>query len=45
MMSLYLGRLGYSVTTADTTDEAWAEVEAAPAEFAVRGAGRHHGRA
>jgi two-component system cell cycle sensor histidine kinase/response regulator CckA len=34
MMSLYLGRLGYSVTTADTTEKAWAEVEAAPGEFA-----------
>lgn len=34
MMSLYLSRLGYSVTTANTTEQAWAEVEAAPAEFA-----------
>jgi two-component system, cell cycle sensor histidine kinase and response regulator CckA len=34
MMSLYLGRLGYAVTTADTTDKAWAEAEAAPGQFA-----------
>ena len=34
MMSLYLGRLGYSVTTANTTEKAWAEIEAAPGEFA-----------
>ncbi|HWC98349.1 MAG TPA: response regulator [Candidatus Sulfopaludibacter sp.] len=34
MMSLFLGRLGYSVTTAQTTEKAWAEVEAAPGEFA-----------
>ena len=34
MMSLYLGRLGYSVTTANTTEGALAEVEAAPSEFA-----------
>src|SRR5271157_3325068 len=33
MMSVYLGRLGYSVTTANTTDEAWSEMEAAPADF------------
>ena len=35
MMSLYLGRLGYSVTTANTTEQAWSEMKAAPAEFAV----------
>jgi two-component system, cell cycle sensor histidine kinase and response regulator CckA len=35
MMSLYLGRLGYSVTTADTTEEALAAAQAAPGEFAV----------
>jgi two-component system cell cycle sensor histidine kinase/response regulator CckA len=35
MMSLYLGRLGYSVTTAATTDKAWAEVEAAPGGFDI----------
>ena len=34
MMSLYLGRLGYSVTTATTTEKAWAEVEASPGDFA-----------
>jgi DNA-binding NtrC family response regulator len=34
MMSLYLGRLGYSVTVAGTTEKAWAEAEAAPGEFA-----------
>jgi CheY-like chemotaxis protein len=35
MMSLYLGRLGYDVTTADATDEAWELVEADPASFVV----------
>lgn len=35
MMKVYLSRLGYSVTTAETTGQAWAEVMAAPAEFAV----------
>lgn len=35
MMSLYLARLGYSVTTAGTTEKAWAEVEAAPADFDI----------
>jgi len=35
MMSMYLGRRGYGVTTADSTDHAWSEVEAAPSEFAV----------
>lgn len=34
MMSLYLGRLGYSVATADTIEGALEKVEAAPAEFA-----------
>jgi CheY-like chemotaxis protein len=33
LMSVYLTRLGYAVTTADTTDLAWQAVEAAPAEF------------
>jgi CheY-like chemotaxis protein len=33
MMSLYLGRLGYSVTTADSTDQAWALVEADGSAF------------
>ena len=35
MMSTYLSRLGYAVTTSDSTDAAWREVEAAPAEFDV----------
>ena len=35
MMSVYLGRLGYAVITSDSTDQAWAQVEAAPSEFAV----------
>ena len=35
MLSLYLGRLGYSVTTAETTDAAWRLVEADPAAYAV----------
>ena len=35
MLSLYLGRLGYSVTAAETTDAAWSLVEADPAAFTV----------
>jgi CheY-like chemotaxis protein len=35
MLSLYLGRLGYPVTTAETTDAAWKLVEANPAAFTV----------
>jgi DNA-binding NtrC family response regulator len=35
MMSLYLGRLGYSVSTADGTDKAWSLVEADPSAFAA----------
>jgi DNA-binding NtrC family response regulator len=35
MMGLYLGRLGYSVMTANTTEKGWAEVEKAPEEIAV----------
>lgn len=35
MLSAYLGRLGYSVTTADTGDTAWKEVSAAPEQFAA----------
>ena len=35
MMSAYLGRLGYAVTAAGTTAKARAEMEAAPAGFAV----------
>ena len=33
MMSVYLGRLGYTVTTAEATDKAWALVEADPTAF------------
>lgn len=32
LVSSYLGRLGYSVTTANTTEKAWAEMEAALAD-------------
>ena len=35
MMSIYLGRLGYSVITAATTQQAWSEVEADPSAVAV----------
>ena len=35
MMGVYLGRLGYSVTLANTTEQAWAEVEAAPSGYAI----------
>jgi two-component system cell cycle sensor histidine kinase/response regulator CckA len=35
MMAVYLGRLGYSVTTAGTTEQAWTLVQEAPAEFGV----------
>ncbi len=35
MMSIYLGRLGFRVARADTTEAAWSELEAAPSEFAV----------
>jgi DNA-binding NtrC family response regulator len=35
MVGAYLGRLGYSVTTANTTDKAWAEMEASPESIAV----------
>ncbi len=35
MTGAYLGRLGYAVTTANTTSTAWAEMEAAPESFAV----------
>jgi len=35
MMSVYLARLGYAVATADTTDKAWAEAEAAEPGFSV----------
>jgi two-component system, cell cycle sensor histidine kinase and response regulator CckA len=33
MMSLYLGRLGYKVTTAGAPEEAWTLVEADPSSF------------
>jgi DNA-binding NtrC family response regulator len=33
MLSAYLSRMGYTVTTSNSTDAAWKEVEAAPAEF------------
>lgn len=35
MMSIYLGRLGYPIVTASTTEQAWKEVEPAPGEFSV----------
>ena len=35
MMGVYLGRLGYSVTLADSTEKAWAEVEEAPSGYDV----------
>jgi len=35
MMSVYLGRLGYSVTTVGSTDEAWTAMERAPMDFDV----------
>jgi two-component system cell cycle sensor histidine kinase/response regulator CckA len=35
MMSVYLDRLGYAVTALSSTDAAWREVEASPADFAV----------
>lgn len=35
MMSLYLDRLGYSVTAANSTDRAWSLVAAAPSDYAA----------
>jgi two-component system cell cycle sensor histidine kinase/response regulator CckA len=35
IMSLFLGRLGYSVTTADSTVTAWSLAEADPGSFAA----------
>jgi two-component system, cell cycle sensor histidine kinase and response regulator CckA len=35
IMSVYLGRLGYPVVTADNTDRAWALVEAEPSVYAA----------
>jgi two-component system, cell cycle sensor histidine kinase and response regulator CckA len=34
MMSVYVRRLGYDVTTAIATEQAWSEFEAAPSSFA-----------
>ena len=36
LVSSYLGRLGYSVTVANTTEKAWAEMEAAIADESQR---------
>ena len=35
MMGVYLGRLGYSVTLANSTEQGWTEVEAAPSGYAI----------
>jgi DNA-binding NtrC family response regulator len=35
MLDVYLRRLGYAVVTAGSTEQAWAEVEAAPHAFAL----------
>jgi DNA-binding NtrC family response regulator len=35
MVGAYLGRLGYAVTPVNSTDKAWAEMEASPESFAV----------
>ena len=35
MMGAYLGRLGYSVTLANSTEKAWAEVEASPSGYDI----------
>jgi DNA-binding NtrC family response regulator len=35
MMGVYLSRLGYSVTLADSTEQAWAEVEASPSGYDI----------
>jgi len=35
MVGVYLGRLGYSVTLANSTEQAWAKVEAAPSGYAI----------
>ena len=35
MMAVYLGRLGYAVKTATTTEQAWAEFAATPQNYAV----------
>ena len=44
MMNVYLGRLGYTVVTASSTEKAWAEVQAAPHAFAVAVLDATHGR-
>ena len=35
MVSVYLGRLGYAVTAAGSTEEGWAAMAAAPERFAI----------
>ena len=35
MMGVYLSRLGYSVTLANSTEQAWAEVEASPSGYDI----------
>src|SRR5690348_2368161 len=35
MMSVYLGRLGYSVSIVGSTDEAWRAVERSPSDFDI----------
>ena len=35
MLSTYLGRLGYKVTTAGSTDKAWDEIAAAPERYVI----------
>ena len=35
MVGVYLGRLGYGVTAAGSTEAGWAEISAAPEKFAV----------
>jgi DNA-binding NtrC family response regulator len=35
MMGVYLSRLGHSVTLANSTEKAWAEVEAAPSGYDI----------
>ena len=35
MVSSYLGRLGFKITEAATTEAGWAEIEAAPEQFDV----------
>jgi len=35
MLNVYLGRLGYDITTAGSTEAGWAEIAAAPESFAL----------